>query len=333
MLSFVWPWFYLILPLPFLYRKLRRSANSESPYLESTILLSIAETQNRLVSSTSQRRLLILLLIIAWLSLVTAIARPVNIGDPVALPTTGRDILLAVDISGSMEREDMIINGRQVNRLYAVKSVVSEFVNTREGDRLGLILFGERAYLQTPLTFDTKTLQDLLIEAQIGFAGNGTAIGDAIGLSVKKLKERPDSSRVLILLTDGSNTAGVLSPSEASDIAKKAKVKIYTIGIGDGRQRNQGLFGQTLVNQNNDLDERTLTAIADLTGGKYFRARDPRELRSIYDQLNKLEPIDQDEELLRPITSLFHWPLALFLTCSLLIILIRLFSDKKKGTC
>ena len=329
MLSFVWPWFYLILPLPFLYRKLRRSANSESPYLESTILLSIAETQNRLVSSTSQRRLLILLLIIAWLSLVTAIARPVNIGDPVALPTTGRDILLAVDISGSMEREDMIINGRQVNRLYAVKSVVSEFVNTREGDRLGLILFGERAYLQTPLTFDTKTLQDLLIEAQIGFAGNGTAIGDAIGLSVKKLKERPDSNRVLILLTDGSNTAGVLSPSEASDIAKKAKVKIYTIGIGDGRQRNQGLFGQTLVNQNNDLDERTLTAIADLTGGKYFRAKDPRELRSIYDQLNKLEPIDQDEELLRPITSLFHWPLALFLTCSLLIILIRLFSDKK----
>ena len=329
MLSFVWPWFYLILPLPFLYRKLRRSANSESPYLESTILLSIAESQNRLVSSTSQRRLLILLLIIAWLSLVTAIARPVNIGDPVALPTTGRDILLAVDISGSMEREDMIINGRQVNRLYAVKSVVSEFVNTREGDRLGLILFGERAYLQTPLTFDTKTLQDLLIEAQIGFAGNGTAIGDAIGLSVKKLKERPDSNRVLILLTDGSNTAGVLSPSEASDIAKKAKVKIYTIGIGDGRQRNQVLFGQTLVNQNNDLDERTLTAIADLTGGKYFRARDPRELRSIYDQLNKLEPIDQDEELLRPITSLFHWPLALFLTCSLLIILIRLFSDKK----
>ena len=329
MLSFVWPWFYLILPLPFLYRKLRRSANSESPYLESTILLSIAETQNRLVSSTSQRRLLILLLIIAWLSLVTAIARPVNIGDPVALPTTGRDILLAVDISGSMEREDMIINGRQVDRLYAVKSVVSEFVNTREGDRLGLILFGERAYLQTPLTFDTKTLQDLLIEAQIGFAGNGTAIGDAIGLSVKKLKERPDSNRVLILLTDGSNTAGVLSPSEASDIAKKAKVKIYTIGIGDGRQRNQVLFGQTLVNQNNDLDERTLTAIADLTGGKYFRARDPRELRSIYDQLNKLEPIDQDEELLRPITSLFHWPLALFLTCSLLIILIRLFSDKK----
>ena len=329
MLSFVWPWFYLILPLPFLYRKLRRSANSESPYLESTSLLSIAETQNRLVSSTSQRRLLILLLIIAWLSLVTAIARPVNIGDPVTLPTTGRDILLAVDISGSMEREDMIINGRQVNRLYAVKSVVSEFVNTREGDRLGLILFGERAYLQTPLTFDTKTLQDLLIEAQIGFAGNGTAIGDAIGLSVKKLKERPDSNRVLILLTDGSNTAGVLSPSEASDIAKKAKVKIYTIGIGDGRQRNQGLFGQTLVNQNNDLDERTLTAIADLTGGKYFRARDPRELRSIYDQLNKFEPIDQDEELLRPITSLFHWPLALFLTCSLLIILIRLFSDKK----
>ena len=329
MLSFVWPWFYLILPLPFLYRKLRRSANSESPYLESTILLSIAETQNRLVSSTSQRRLLILLLIIAWLSLVTAIARPVNIGDPVALPTTGRDILLAVDISGSMERKDMIINGRQVSRLYAVKSVVSEFVNTREGDRLGLILFGERAYLQTPLTFDTKTLRDLLIEAQIGFAGNGTAIGDAIGLSVKKLKERPDSNRVLILLTDGSNTAGVLSPSEASDIAKKAKVKIYTIGIGDGRQRNQGLFGQTLVNQNNDLDERTLTAIADLTGGKYFRARDPRELRSIYDQLNKLEPIDQDEELLRPITSLFHWPLALFLTFSLLIILIRLFSDKK----
>ena len=322
-INFLWPWLFLLLPIPFLYRKFRHPSESKAPYLQSNILFELAKNQDDSLSSSSRNKFLFFLLAATWICLITAIARPVKIGEPIALPTTGRDILMAVDISGSMEREDMIINGRQVNRLFAVKSVVADFVSTRLGDRLGLILFGERAYLQTPLTFDKKTLQKLLVEAQIGFAGNGTAIGDAIGLSIKKLQERSDADRVLILLTDGSNTAGVFSPLEASEVAKKAKVKIYTIGIGDGRQGSRGLFGQTLVNQGNDLDERTLIQIAELTGGKYFRARDPKELERIYDQLNLLEPIEQEAELLRPISSLFHWPLLLSLIFSLAVMSVK----------
>ena len=322
-INFLWPWLFLLLPVPFLYRKFRHPSESKAPYLQSNILFELAKNQDDSLSSSSRNKFLFFLLVATWICLITASARPVKIGEPISLPTTGRDILMAVDISGSMEREDMIINGRQVNRLFAVKSVVGDFVSTRLGDRLGLILFGERAYLQTPLTFDKKTLQKLLVEAQIGFAGNGTAIGDAIGLSIKKLQERSDADRVLILLTDGSNTAGVFSPLEASEVAKKAKVKIYTIGIGDGRQGSRGLFGQTLVNQGNDLDERTLIQIAELTGGKYFRARDPKELERIYDQLNLLEPIEQEAELLRPISSLFHWPLLLSLIFSLAVMSVK----------
>jgi len=322
-INFLWPWLFLLLPIPFLYRKFRHPSESKAPYLQSNILFELAKNQDDSLSSSSRNKFLFFLLVATWICLITASARPVKIGEPISLPTTGRDILMAVDISGSMEREDMIINGRQVNRLFAVKSVVADFVSTRLGDRLGLILFGERAYLQTPLTFDKKTLQKLLVEAQIGFAGNGTAIGDAIGLSIKKLQERSDADRVLILLTDGSNTAGVFSPLEASEVAKKAKVKIYTIGIGDGRQGSRGLFGQTLVNQGNDLDERTLIQIAELTGGKYFRARDPKELERIYDQLNLLEPIEQEAELLRPISSLFHWPLLLSLIFSLAVMSVK----------
>ena len=322
-INFLWPWLFLLLPIPFLYRKFRHPSESKAPYLQSNILFELAKNQDDSLSSSSRNKFLFFLLAATWICLITASARPVKIGEPISLPTTGRDILMAVDISGSMEREDMIINGRQVNRLFAVKSVVADFVSTRLGDRLGLILFGERAYLQTPLTFDKKTLQKLLAEAQIGFAGNGTAIGDAIGLSIKKLQERSDADRVLILLTDGSNTAGVFSPLEASEVAKKAKVKIYTIGIGDGRQGSRGLFGQTLVNQGNDLDERTLIQIAELTGGKYFRARDPKELERIYDQLNLLEPIEQEAELLRPISSLFHWPLLLSLIFSLAVMSVK----------
>jgi Ca-activated chloride channel family protein len=222
-----------------------------------------------------------------------------------------------------MERQDMVVRGRAVNRLVAVKAVVGDFVIERSGDRLGLVLFGEKAYLQTPLTFDRETMQRLLLEAQIGFAGNGTAIGDAIGLSVKRLQERPKDHRVLILMTDGSNNTGALKPLEAADIAKRATVKIYTIGIGAESQAQQGLFGRTTINPSADLDETTLIKIADATGGQYFRARDPQELSQIYATLNKLEPIDQDAETIRPVTSLYHWPMGLSFVLSLLIFILR----------
>lgn len=324
MLELTWPWMLALAPLPLLYRWWRTPAETKIRALRAPLLASAAGDTPSARSTNWKKSLLLSLLVLTWLSGLLALARPVWIGEPVALPTNGRDILLAVDISGSMEREDMQLNGRTVNRLVAVKNVVGDFVIERQGDRLGLILFGEKAYLQTPLTFDRATMQTLLLEAQLGFAGKGTAIGDAIGLSVKRLQDNPQNHRVVILLTDGSNNAGELNPVKAAELASKAGVKIYTIGIGAEAMETRSLFGTRLTNPSADLDEKTLTAIADATGGKFFRARNPKELASIYQELNLLEPIEQDAETIRPIAALFHWPLGLAFLLSLVLALASL---------
>ena len=323
MLNLLWPWALALAPLPFIYRWLHRPADVKIQALRAPLLAKVALDDSASIKTSSwQRRLLLIVLSLCWLSALLAIARPVWIGAPVSMPTNGRDILLAVEISGSMEQEDMRINGREVNRLIAVKAVVGDFVVKREGDRLGLILFGEKAYLQTPLTFDRKTMQTLLNEAQIGFAGsNGTAIGDAVGLAVKRLQDRPENHRVVILLTDGSNNAGELDPMEAADLARRAKVKIYTVGIGAESQQSWGLFGSQVTNPSADLDESALQGIADATGGQFFRARDPEELAAIYGELNRLEPLEQAAETIRPVSTLFHWPLALTFFLSLVLVL------------
>ena len=321
MLNLLWPWALALTPLPFVYRWLRSPADLTIRALRAPLLANAALDAGASIKTvTWQRHLLLAMLSLCWLSTIIAISRPVWIGEPVAMPTNGRDILLAVDISGSMQQEDMEINGREVNRLVAVKAVVGDFVIKREGDRLGLILFGEKAYLQTPLTFDRKTMQVLLNEAQLGFAGsNGTAIGDAIGLAVKRLQDRPENHRVVILLTDGANNAGELEPKEAADLARRAKVKIYTVGIGAEIQETWGLFGKRITNPSADLDETALQAIADVTGGQFFRARDPQQLAAIYAELNRLEAIEQEAETIRPVATLFHWPLGLAFILSLII--------------
>ena len=323
MLNLIWPWVLALAPLPFVYRWLRKPSETKIQALRAPLLAAAAGDQASIKTTTWYNRVLLFLLTLCWLCVLLAVAQPVYIGEPVTLPANGRDILIAVDISGSMERDDMVIGGQQVNRLVAVKAVVSDFVVERAGDRLGLILFGEKAYLQTPLTFDRETMQTLLLEAQIGFAGNGTAIGDAIGLGVKHLQDRPKDHRVLILMTDGSSNAGELNPTEAADLARRAQVKIYTIGIGADRQESRGLFGRTVTNPSADLDEKTLTEIAATTGGRYFRARDPKELTAIYAQLNQLEPIEQDAETIRPTASLFHWPLGVSFVLSLVLAAAR----------
>ena len=319
MLSLIWPWCLALAPLPLIYRILRKPAQLRMVALRAPILAEVAQTKTSDRKPHWKNRLLLVLLCGCWLSVLVALARPVWVGDPIALPTSGRDILLAVDISGSMEREDMLINGRNVNRLVAVKAVVGDFVLKRGGDRLGLILFGEKAYLQTPLTFDRKTMQTLLYEAEIGFAGQGTAIGDAIGIAIKRLQDRPENHRVLILLTDGANNSGELDPLKAADLAARAQVKIYTIGIGGERMEEWGLFGSQITNPSADLDEETLLGIAQATGGQYFRARNPTELTNIYSKLNELEPIDQSEETIRPIAALYHWPLGLAFALALFL--------------
>jgi Ca-activated chloride channel family protein len=322
MLNFAWSWAFWLLPLPLIAYKLMPIARKYDaalfvPFFQD--VFSLEDRQGRAVRSGIVK---VLLLIAAWFLLVSALGRPQWTGDPVALPASGRDLLLAVDISGSMQQEDMIVQGKQVSRIALVKYVVNDFVDRRTGDRVGLLLFGTEAYMQVPLTFDRQTLQTLFNEAQIGFAGTKTSIGDAIGLAVKHLQNRPDDSRVCILLTDGRNTAGNVEPLQAAKLAAQTGVKIYTIGVGADEMLVRDLFGTRRVNPSADLDEETLQKIAELTGGRYFRARNPEELEQVYTYIDKLEPVEQEAETYRPVKSLYYWPLAAALLVSFLVTLL-----------
>ncbi len=318
-----WPWVFAILPLPLLIRLLLPAREQAPQAIRVPFYQELHALYAQRQGNTAPTWINALLATLIWILLVCAAARPTWIGEPVPLPMEGRDLMLAVDISRSMREEDMQVQSGYVPRITAVKAVVGDFIQRRAGDRIGLILFGQQGYLQTPLTFDTKTVEQQLQEAQLGFAGNATAIGDAIGLAVKRLRNRPAESRVLVLLTDGANTAGT-DPRRAADVAAEANIRIHTIGIGADSIVVQSLLGfGRRVNPSSELDEDTLTYIAETTGGQYFRARDPGELLQIYDRLDELEPMPEEQSF-RPTMSLFHWPLALALVLSALMALGRI---------
>ncbi len=264
-----------------------------------------------------------LLAIICWLLFITAAAKPVWIGDAIALPVEGRDLMLAVDVSGSMQETDMKVKGKVVDRLTMIKFVAGDFIERRVGDRIGLILFGQQAYLQTPLSFDRKTVKTLLSESIIGIAGKATAIGDAIGLAVKRVRKTTDNNRILILLTDGQNTAGEIQPLKAAELAAQEGLKVYTIGIGADEIFRRTLFGNRRVNPSLDLDEVTLRKIADMTGGQYFRARNTKDLNNIYAMLDELEPLAKEDQFYRPSESMFFWPLSLSMLLLLTVFRLR----------
>jgi Ca-activated chloride channel family protein len=321
MLSWQWPYLFILLPLPLLFRWLATSHETAAgairvPFYD--LLHDLDQTQSK---QSTTAWLSAFLLWCIWLSMVAASARPSWVGDPVPVPQDRRDLMLAVDISGSMNETDMLVGDNYTDRISAVKYVVGQFVQQRSGDRIGLILFGQQGYLQTPLTHDGQTVNQQLQEAQVGFAGRATAIGDAIGLAIKRLRDRPAESRVLILLTDGANSAGT-DPLRAADVAAEANIRIHTIGVGAESMTVRGVFGRPrLTNPAADLDEQTLTAIASKTGGQYFRARDPAELQDIYAVLDRLEPIP-DEQTFRPTRSLTYLFLLLALACSSLLMLV-----------
>ena len=314
MIHIEWPWLLLLLPLPWLLRWLLPAlTDSQQAALKVPFLDDFGVGETRVVSAVKPWALWLASL--AWLCLVLALARPQWLGEPLEQAVSGRDLMLAVDVSGSMQEKDFVIKGQQVDRLTALKQVAGEFIQRRTGDRLGLVLFGTQAYLHVPLTFDRNTLQTLLNEAFIGITEDEpqTSIGDAIGLSIKRLQDQKTDSKVLILLTDGANTAGELSPLKAAELAASAQLKIYTIGIGADEMLVRSLFGTRRVNPSADLDEKTLTAIAETTGGRYLRARSSEELAQIYALLDQLEPVEKDKQFFRPRSELFHWPLAIAL--------------------
>lgn len=316
-LQFEWPWLLLLLPLPWLPglrqrgKRARQIIAPQLPMFGQLKAMGFAHAQG----APQRGRLHGLLLALAWCALVVATTRPTYIGEQIDIPLSGRDLMLAIDISPSMKEEDMTLNNETANRLDVVKAVISEFVQQRTGDRVGLILFGSQPYIQVPLTFDLKTVNTLLQEAFLGMAGQATAIGDAIALGVKRLRLRPEQSRVLILMSDGANTAGDIPPDKAATLAAQEKIKVYTIGIGADEMIQRSFFGSRRVNPSADLDEKMLRLIADTTGGQYFRARNQAELDQIYALINTLEPIEQELHSFRPTKALFYWCLGLALCC------------------
>lgn len=312
------PWALILIVLPlFLWyllpqAKVEAAAALKVPFYDA--MQKIVQQQQRAISS----QISLVVPAFIWLLLVVALAGPRWVGDPLPVKREGYNIMLALDLSGSMEMTDMVWHNRPVSRLLVVKRAAEQFVEDRKGDRIGLILFGTQAYLQTPLTYDKHSILLRLEDATVGLAGKTTSIGDAVGLAVKRLQEVPKQGRVIILLTDGANNSGVVTPLKAAEVARDEGIKIYTIGLGaesDPRAMTADNFLD--FNASADLDEDTLKKMAQMTGGQYFRATDPESLHAIYQTINQLERIKQEQASIRPQKEYYPWfiALALLLSC------------------
>jgi len=252
-----------------------------------------------------------------------ALARPQEGYKRTEILSMGVDIMLALDTSGSMQALDFIKNEKRDTRLAMVKDVVSKFIDNRTNDRMGMVVFGSEAYTQCPLTLDQNVLQSFLSKLDIGMAGDSTAIGSAVGIAVKRLKDLKSDSKLIILLTDGRNNAGNLAPLQAAQTAKTFGIKIHTIGVGTrGRAPFlvNSIFGQRYVYQEVDIDEGTLKEISKITGGQYFRATDLESLKSIYKQIDQMEKSDVKVFDHSDYTELFHY----FLIPAILLLFLEI---------
>ena len=320
MTGFAFPMMFLLLAVPLIMRVVLPRVNDKNedalkvPFFEDMRRLSPAGGRS-VFSGLRFRRLLGALI---WILLVTAAANPQWVGEPSKVPSEGRNLMLVLDISGSMQEADFAVQNQAVRRWDAVQAVADAFVKKRRGDRIGVVLFGERSYLYVPLTYDLKTVSDLLKEADVGMAGSQTAIGDALGLALKTMIDVPAESRVVVLLSDGAANAGVMKPLQAAELAEKMGVKVYKIGAGSDMVQMMGMFGMMQMPRGDEIDEKTLQEIARKTGGRYFRAKNTQELLEIYSEIDALEPVVNDDVFVRPVKPLFYYPLAAAFVLSVL---------------
>lgn len=309
-----YPYALLLLLLPFVWRWLMPAVKGlhgdalRVPFIGDLEKISIQSGSLwRMSGNTAGWSRGTWLLYLVWFLLVLAAARPQWIGEPVRLKNESRDIMLVMDISNSMLEQDFSLNGLRINRLLAVKRAASEFLKKRSQDRVGLILFGTRAYLQAPLTFDKQSVDEILWSMEAGMAGNSTSIGDAAGLALKTIKDSNDpQNKIIILLTDGENNDGSLSLAQAIKLAQEEKIKIYTIGVGSDRNFFASFLGMQL---GSGLDERGLKDLAAATKGQYFRAEDSAGLQKIYDTIDQLEPTSRDDRFIQETHELYYIPL------------------------
>lgn len=322
---FAYPEFFWLLLLPFLIRTLLPAAKGlhgdalRVPFVGDITKISLKSGGVWGLSADSEHKisLKLILLYIIWALLVAAAARPQWVGEPVRIKNYSRDILMVTDISNSMLEADFSLRGRRIDRMTAVKLVASDFIKKRTDDRIGLILFGTRAYLQAPVTYDKKSVEEILKNADPGMAGDSTAIGDALGLALKTLKDSPDKDKkVIILLTDGENNDGALSLPQAINLAKDEGVKVYTIGVGS--DMTQTFFG--LMGRRSGLDEESLQKIAEETKGTYFRAKDTGSLVRVYEAIDKLEPSQNEDQFVQETKELYYLPLLIALLLASILI-------------
>lgn len=328
MIVLAYPWFLLIAFLPFIIHKFFPPVKGlygdalKVPFLKDIVRinnLSGSLWKSPLIGREKSKRWFLLYLV--WLLLTVAASRPQIVSDPMPLKNYGRNIFMVTDISNSMQTPDFSYQGKRIDRLTAIKIAASNFIRERRNDRIGLILFGTRAYLQSPATFDKQAVLDILLSADAGMAGNSTAIGDAVGLALKTLRaeQSSDSGKIIILLTDGENNDGSLSMPEVIKIAKTENVKIYTIGIGSENQIIDTFFG-IRIPQTDAIDETDLRQLANETKGNYFRASDTKGLQQIYQEIDSLEPSLNEDRFVQERKDLFFYPLALGLIVSFMFL-------------
>lgn len=309
-----YPYALLLLLLPFIWRWLIPAVKGlhgdalRVPFIGDLEKISIKSGAIwRMSGDSSGWSRGVWLLYLVWFFLVLAAARPQWVGEPIRLKNESRDIMLVMDISNSMLERDFSLSGKRIDRLTAVKLAAADFLKKRTQDRVGLILFGTRAYLQSPLTFDKQSVNDILWSMEAGMAGNSTSIGDAAGLALKTIKDSQNpENKIIILLTDGENNDGSLSLAQAIQLAQDEKIKVYTIGVGSERNFFASVMGFQL---GGGLDESGLKALAAAAKGQYFRAENTAGLQKIYDTIDQLEPSSRDERFIQETRDLYYIPL------------------------
>ena len=312
MLQFAYPWMFLLLPLPLVihwlappHQEPRLAVNV--PFMHVLVRLTGGATEAGAVI-TRRRPLQFVQIVLAWLAIVAAAARPLWLGEPVVRELPMRDLLVALDLSGSMETRDFTdASGATAERLTAAKEVLDQFLSRRNGDRVGLVFFGSAAFVQAPFTDDLDVVRELLDEAQVRMLGPRTVLGDAIGMSIPLFERSEVDERVLIALTDGNDTGSLVPPTRAAEIARDQGVRIFTIAMGDPQAAGEQA-----------LDEVTLKAVADATGGGYYHADDRAQLEEVYAELDRLTPRQVETQSYRPELELYHWPLGFAVVLSLL---------------